>query len=364
MKPNGILNEELAPPAKGGSLIMVALLPFLIGPVIGLVTNFINSWASEKYFETVMGWNYRYIDIPIFAMLQGVYEGVLYGAVFSLIFTFYVKKAKHEGLGNRYFLRIFAGVTLIIVLCWCLGGVLGVVVFRIFPYLGPDEIYFSLNGVAPLRDPYGWVAGSIWGGMNGGVLALGWAVYRTSRQTGEFDTLLMKPGDVIDDGLMKTRPLLLKLNLAQLILAAIAPVIIGGLVGLGTSIVNGNIFWEHYSAKRIIQGGQEGLVLGFLFGLLFMLVLILSPKRRMSNVNLLRVYLQCVAIVIGCWVIGGTVGAMLYDQFIDIDPQNKFYPDRIRWRLGWSKNSFWGTRIGGLIALAWAVFASRPQKPG
>lgn len=174
----------------------------------------------------------------------------------------------------------------------------------------------------------------------------------------------MESDDLLDEELVNPQLPIRPLNFAHLSLVVLAPVIIGCLIGLGSGIINGKIFWEYYTVVRIKHAGQEGLLFGLVFGLLFAVLLYLNPVHRMSNARLIKVYLRCAVIVIGCWVLAGAIGALLYDQIEDIDPLNKFYVHRTRWALGWARTSFWGARLGGLMALFWAIVASSLQKPG
>lgn len=185
MKTDGILDEPLIERTKSVNYLLLALIPLLMGPVIGIATNYLNVEISKDYFRVVMDWGVSDGYVTFLAMVQGVREGFLYGAVFSLIFTIYVFKTNRGGLGSQHFRLIFIRVPIIVLVCWLIGGLLGVLVFRYFPELTvapfPDLIYRLTYEL----ERYGWVAGSIWGGMIGGVLALGWAIWRTSRAGAE-----------------------------------------------------------------------------------------------------------------------------------------------------------------------------------
>jgi len=182
MKTSDTLDESLIKRTKPVSLLLLAVIPLLLGPLLGVVTNFINAAVSEEYFEIVMGWDLDYISISTLAMLQGALEGFIYGAIFSFVFTIYVTRAKRKNLGSSFFRSVFVRAIVVILMCWLLGGVLGIVLFRQFPELASDLIRGKLYRFTYELERYGWVAGSIWGGMVGGVLALGWAIWRTFRE--------------------------------------------------------------------------------------------------------------------------------------------------------------------------------------
>jgi len=113
---------------------------------------------------------------------MGGFEGIVYGGIFSFFFTIYVAWKNHRKLGYEHFRSVFTRVIIIVLVCWLIGGVVGVVIFRQFPDFGPIFDIVLTYGETYTRERFGWVGGSIWGGMIGGVLALGWAIYRTSRQ--------------------------------------------------------------------------------------------------------------------------------------------------------------------------------------
>lgn len=172
----------------------------------------------------------------------------------------------------------------------------------------------------------------------------------------------MEPDDILDEGLAKEVPLPRNLSIAYLFLVAIVPVIAGVLIGLATNGLNLYIFPGSFPLARMVQGVEESLAFSLVFGAIFTLVIVLDSERRTSNRRLLKIYLQCAIIVVGCWILVGAVGAVLYQHYENIDPFNKFVIRRFRAALGWKRLSVWGSRLGGLVALAWAIYASRPSK--
>jgi len=181
MRADDILDEPLIERTKPVNFLLLALIPVFMGPVLGIATNYLNARISKEYFQTVMEWDgLSQSYITYLAMVQGAREGFLYGAIFSLIFTSYVAWRKYDGLGNKFFRFLLIRVPIIITTCWLTGGILGVVVFYVLPdTTGVPFLFQSLNHGL---EHFGWVGGSIRGGMLGGVVALAWAIYRTSRE--------------------------------------------------------------------------------------------------------------------------------------------------------------------------------------
>jgi len=189
MNTNSTLDAVLIERTKPVSLLLLALTPLLLGTVLGVATNYLNVDVSPEYFEMVMGWDALSKSyITYLAVRQGALEGAAYGGIFSFIFTIYVARKNYGRLEYKFFRFIFIRVPIIVLASWLVGGVLGVVVFRMFPEFGPGFNNVLTFGETYLRERFGWAGGSIWGGMIGGVLALGWAIYSTSREGNKLTT--------------------------------------------------------------------------------------------------------------------------------------------------------------------------------
>jgi hypothetical protein len=154
-------------PPRPLDLIALALTGLPLGASLGALTNAVNGRVSPLYFITILGWDAG-IDVPTAAIGQGVFEGLLYGAVLSVLFTAAVgwitRAACPYGLAVRYQIGIFLGS----LACWMVGGACAVGL----ALLSPEFYRSAFIGVPGEREAmlrYAWVGGSIWGVELGGV---------------------------------------------------------------------------------------------------------------------------------------------------------------------------------------------------
>lgn len=152
------------------ALFGVAASTIFAGAFIGATTNAINGAVSPTYFVNVLGWT-DVENVWRASIAQGVFEGLLYGVVLSLAFTFVVgivsRVRAPYGFALRHILAMVCGVYV----CWALGGVLATGLAA----LSPDFYRETFLGVPEERGEmlrYAWVGGSIWGAMSGGPLAV------------------------------------------------------------------------------------------------------------------------------------------------------------------------------------------------
>lgn len=69
---------------QSSAIIVFSKLTFLsifIGGFIGGITNIINGYISPEYFRRVMNWEFQ--NIWTASIAQGIFEGLLYGLIFS-----------------------------------------------------------------------------------------------------------------------------------------------------------------------------------------------------------------------------------------------------------------------------------------
>jgi hypothetical protein len=164
----------------------------------------------------------------------------------------------------------------------------------------------------------------------------------------------MEHDDLLDADLFE-KPLQ-KINL---VLVGIPPIFMGAILGWGTNAMNSYIYRNDFYGFQRAFGTVEGLQFGLVFGVVFSIVVAKSSRRWLLTQRLFNVYLQCTVIVLILWVLAGSIGALLYHYYPDVDPKAMFYPRRSRPYLGWTKCSIWGTRLGGVVALVWAIYATR-----
>ena len=71
---------------RGFALVGIALCGVLASGILGGTTNAVNGWVSPTYFVTILGWR-GVGDVWRASIAQGVFEGLVFGIFFSLIFT-------------------------------------------------------------------------------------------------------------------------------------------------------------------------------------------------------------------------------------------------------------------------------------
>ena len=140
------------------------------GAALGAVTNAVNGWVSPLYFVTILRWR-GVEDVWRASIAQGVFEGLLFGTFFSLVFTAGVgiitRASCSYGFAVRHLLGIVAGA----LLCWLLGGLAAMGLAT----LSPEFYRRTFMGVPEEFGPmlaYAWVSGSIWGVQLGGLLSV------------------------------------------------------------------------------------------------------------------------------------------------------------------------------------------------
>jgi hypothetical protein len=146
-------------------LAAIVLLGTAAGGTLGALTNCVNGRISPDYFMNALGWEYA-ADVPAAAVAQGIYEGTMLGLVLSTLFAVtvgWVSKARCPfRIAAYHLLRIFAWA----LVCWCLGGMIGVLLAIISPGFFPIGETFRQDYSRLLS--FAWVGGSIqaieWGG--------------------------------------------------------------------------------------------------------------------------------------------------------------------------------------------------------
>lgn len=149
-------------------VLSVGLTCIFTGGFIGAITNMVNGSVSPAYFRIVMGWDFT--NIWIASVAQGLLEGLIYGVLFSLIFTSgFVLITKGKASYNFALKQLFK-IILITLVCWAIGGVLGLLLASLSPDFFRSHFYHVPKEKIEMIK-YAWVGGSIWGGMLGGLLS-------------------------------------------------------------------------------------------------------------------------------------------------------------------------------------------------
>lgn len=176
-------------PSRPLDLAAIALTGVIAGGLLGATTNAVNGSVSPLYFVTILGWQ-DVTDVWRASIAQGLFEGVLIGVFFSLIFATVTGVITRASCPYGFAFKHMVGILLGAYLGWVLGGLAALVLASI----SPDFYRNAFRGVPKEISPmfrYAWVGGSIWGLELGGlasmilalvVLRANW--HRMSRQVG------------------------------------------------------------------------------------------------------------------------------------------------------------------------------------
>jgi hypothetical protein len=169
---------ELGPEARPLALVGIAFTGIILSAVFGAATNAVNGAVSPTYFINILGWH-GVQDVWRASIAQGVFEGTIFGVLFSLIFTTGVGIISRATCRYSFALKYLGGIITGACLLWVLGGLLAMGL----AVLSPDFYRRAFIGVpeeteAMLR--YAWVGGSIWGAQFGGLVCiiLGLVIFR------------------------------------------------------------------------------------------------------------------------------------------------------------------------------------------
>ena len=148
------------------ALIGLAATGILTGAALGALTNCVNGLVSPLYFCNILGWH-DVIDVWRASIAQGIFEGLMFGLFLALVFTTVVGCVSKVRCSYGFGAAILAFVAVATLVCWAVGGLLGVGLAT----LSPDFYRHAFIGVPQdfgemLR--YAWVGGSIWGIEFGG----------------------------------------------------------------------------------------------------------------------------------------------------------------------------------------------------
>ncbi len=163
---------------RTAAILAVAFTCVVMGALIGALTNMVNGAVSPLYFRNIMGWH-DVQDVWRASVAQGILEGLVHGVLFAAVFTTVFGIVTRGECTYLHALRFMFGVSVAVIVCWVLGGVVAVGLAALSPefyrraFIGVPE-----ESGAMLR--YAWGGGSIWGGMFGGLLGaiIGSTIFR------------------------------------------------------------------------------------------------------------------------------------------------------------------------------------------
>jgi len=172
--------SDAGSPVRPLALIGVVLTGVFSSALLGAVTNAINGWVSPLYFVTILGWR-GVEDVWRMSIAQGIFEGLLFGVFFSLVFTTGVGIITRASCRYGFAVRHLLGVVVGAFFCWGIGGLAAIGLasfssgFYQSTFIGvPDEFGPMLA--------YAWVGGSIWGVQFGGLVSvvIGLVIFRAN----------------------------------------------------------------------------------------------------------------------------------------------------------------------------------------
>jgi hypothetical protein len=158
------------PPPRLTFKRMLALLVISLagGGALGAFTNTFNGAISPAYFRRVTDWE---DNIWLLAIRQGALEGTVYGFAYALLFIVIIAFSSRRRCHFHTALR-YVGLAFIMVFAfWFLGGLILTTAAWYSPELR-DTWYCGYLGRWPAAGQYAWVAGSIYGGVRGGLVAV------------------------------------------------------------------------------------------------------------------------------------------------------------------------------------------------
>lgn len=161
---------DTGPPVRPLVLVGAALTGVVASAFLGAVTNAVNGWVSPLYFVTIMRWQ-GVADVWRASIAQGIFEGLLFGVFFSLVFTVGVGIITGASCSYRFAAGHLLGVVAGALCCWLIGGVAAMGLAS----LSPEFYRRAFRGVPDewgAMLAYAWVGGSIWGVQLGGLMAV------------------------------------------------------------------------------------------------------------------------------------------------------------------------------------------------
>jgi hypothetical protein len=148
----------------------LAVSGVLASGLLGGVANAVNGAVSPTYFVTILGWR-DIEDVWRASIAQGIFEGLLFGVFFSLLFTVGAGIITGASCSLRFAIKHLLGILGGASLCWALGGLAAIALAT----LSPEFYRQRFSGVPKEFGPMlrsAWVGGSIWGLEFGGFVAV------------------------------------------------------------------------------------------------------------------------------------------------------------------------------------------------
>jgi hypothetical protein len=161
---------DIERPSRPVELTAIALTGILAGVVVGAAANAVNGLVSPTYFITILRWQ-NVEDVWRASAAQGIFEGLAFGFVFSMIFTIATGIITSTSCTYSFAFKHLCGVVAGAFSFWTLGGLGAMGLATLSPefyrraFIGVPEEFGAMLG-------YAWVGGSIWGVQFGGFLCV------------------------------------------------------------------------------------------------------------------------------------------------------------------------------------------------
>lgn len=164
------LEPDTTRPVRPLALLGVAATGVFASAALGAATNAVNGLVSPLYFVTILRWQ-GVENVWRACVAQGIFEGLVFGVLFSLVFTTGVGIVTRAGCSYGFAARHLLGIMAGALLCWALGGLAAMGLAT----LSPEFYRRAFIGVPTETGPmlaYAWVGGSIWGLELGGLVSV------------------------------------------------------------------------------------------------------------------------------------------------------------------------------------------------
>lgn len=141
--------------------------------LLGGATNAINGWLGPTYFINIFGWDWMDPEeVWRASIAQGIFEGLLTGVLFSLLFAVGLGIITQGRAGFLFAVRYLALAVAVAVLFWGLGGLAAMGLAALSPTFYRQAIVGVPDEFAAMM-AYAWVGGSILGlQLVGGVASI------------------------------------------------------------------------------------------------------------------------------------------------------------------------------------------------
>ena len=151
-------------------LFLLTVTGILFGAIVGAITNSINGLVSPRYYEVILGWE-GVNNIWRASIAQGIFEGVIFGTLLSLLFVTIVGLITKVKCSYKLGVKYLTGIIALSIIFWILGGIMGLLLSLLSPEFFQSRFHNVPKETIALMK-YAWVGGSIWGIELGGFISV------------------------------------------------------------------------------------------------------------------------------------------------------------------------------------------------